>query len=115
MRTLLWVSKGHAHARPPATSIESVSDPCGATLARRKSGWADRDHPGEDDCRRDRAPPGHRPPVGLLDAGAGNHPCRPPRAAVDRHPARLRKLGAYLRNTDWNTDWTSGENRAIDD
>ena len=38
-----------------------------------------------------------RPPGGLHDAGAGTHSRHPSRTTVDRHPARLRKLGADLR------------------
>src|SRR5260370_32194346 len=78
---------------------------------RRRRAPADCESAGEDDRRGYRATPGHRPPGSLHDAGAGNHPRRPPRATVDRHAARLRKLGTHLRNSDW----TSAENRAIDD
>jgi hypothetical protein len=38
----------------------------------------------------------------------GIHSCHPLRPAMDRHPARLRELGAHLRDADW----TSTENRA---
>lgn len=109
VRRSLWVSNRRDHAIARAINRIPVQyEPGATTLARGKKRRVCRKSPGEDDSRRDRASPRHRPRVGLYNAGTRHHSFHPSRPTVDRHPPRLRKLGAYLRDADW----TSTKNRA---
>ena len=57
----------------------------------------------------DRASIADRAPGGVHDAGAGNPARHPPRPTMDHHAARLRTMGAHLRNA--GSRWTSHATR----